>query len=55
MGFAGILREYLPTEPCQQVGGISCCGASASQPGSDGTPLGFPRPPMPVARVELGW
>ena len=48
MGCVGILREPLPTEPCPQVGGISCCGAAASQPGSNGTPLGFPRPPMPV-------
>jgi hypothetical protein len=54
MGFGGILREHLPTEPCQQVGGISCGGATASQPRSYGTPPGFPRPPMPVARVELG-
>jgi hypothetical protein len=50
MGFVGILREHLPTEPCQQVGGISFCGAAASQTHSNGTPLGFPRPPMPVAR-----
>ena len=42
MGFVGILREHLPTEPCQQVGGTSCCGAAASQPRSNGTPLGFP-------------
>ena len=55
MGFVGILREPLPTEPYPQVGGISFCGAAESQPRSNGTPLGFPRLPMPVAHAELGW
>jgi hypothetical protein len=39
MGSIGILREHLPTEPRQQVGGINFCGAADSQPRSHGTPL----------------
>jgi hypothetical protein len=39
MDSVGILWEHLLTEPCRQVWGISFCGATASQPRSNGPPL----------------
>jgi hypothetical protein len=55
MGFIRIPRQHLVAEPCQQLGGISFRGAVESQPRSNDSPLGFPRPPMPVVRIELCW